>query len=248
MNNLETNPDNSAATINSLKRQVQILTIVVALLFIAFLLGFTTNKEQNQDIIKTKGIIIVDEKGKDRILIGAPFPYSRDRIRTDFEKSKKAWADRFGGKFDWYKTNKSITNEGNGMLILDENGYDRVAVGSPVPSSYIGRIAKEYGVSVNDENGGERGGWGLLKGDGINRMVLGMDHANGYEGATIAVVEDGSTDIRLNDSKNINRIDILNDKGKIAEWNNYPTQFVAVLLKDSSGTIVKKLDIGSENK
>jgi hypothetical protein len=248
MNNLESIPNNSAATIKSLKRQVQILTAFVALLFIAFLMGFKNNKEQNQDIIKTKGIIISDENGKDRILIGAPFPYSKDRIRTDFEKSKKAWAGRFGGKFDWYKNNKSITNKGNGMLILDENGYDRVAVGSPVPSSYIGRIAQEYGISVNDESGGERGGWGLLKGDGIDRMVLGMDHATGYEGATMAVLEDGSVDIRLNESNNINRIEIVNDKGKIAKWNKYPIQFVGVLLKDSSGAIIKKFDIVPDNK
>src|SRR3981081_1841919 len=142
MNNSTNIPDISAATIKVLKRQIQILTTIVALLVIAFLLGFTNHKEENKDIIKTRGIIIVDEKGKDRILIGAPFPYSKDRIRTDFEKSKNAWSGRFGGNFDWYKNNKSITNEGNGMLILDETGYDRVAVGSPVPSSYIGRIAQ----------------------------------------------------------------------------------------------------------
>lgn len=241
-------PDNSIAIITSLKKQVQILTAFVALLFIAFLMAFTNNKKEDLDIIRAKGIIIVDDKGKDRILIGAPFPYSKDRIRTDFEKSKEAWASRFGGNFDWYKNNKSITNEGNGMLILDENGYDRLALGSPVPSSYIGRIAPEYGIVVNDEHGGERGGWGLLKGDDIDRMVLGMDHTTGNEGATMAVLEDGSTEIRLNDSKNINRIDIVNDKGKIAKWNKYPVQFVGVLLKDSSGAIVKKFDIASENK
>ena len=248
MNNLESFPNNSIATIKSLKRQVQILTAFVAVLFIAFLVGFKNNNEQNQDIIKAKGIIISDENGKDRILIGAPFPHSKDRIRTDFEKSKKAWADRFGGKFDWYKNNKLIINEGNGMLILDDNGHDRIAVGSPIPSSYIGRIAQEYGISINDESGRERGGWGLLKGEGIDRMVLGMDHTTGYEGATMAVLEDGSVDIRLNDSKNINRIEILNDQGKIAKWNKYPIQFVGVLLKDSSGTIIKKLDITTDNK
>ena len=62
------------------------------------------------------------------------------------------------------------------------------------------------------------------------------------------IIEDGSTEIRLNDLKNINRIDIVNDKGKIAKWNKYPTQFVGVLLKDTSGVTVKKFDIASENK
>lgn len=34
-------------------------------------------------IIKTRGIIIVDEQGRERILLGAPVPTAKNRVRTD---------------------------------------------------------------------------------------------------------------------------------------------------------------------
>ena len=226
------------AIIRNLKIQVRVLYILTAILMSFFMVSFisTTGEEE---VIRAKGIIIVDSEGRDRILIGAPFPVSGDRIRTDFEKSRAAWSHGFGGKFDWYKTNPKIIHSGTGMLILDEKGHDRVAIGSPVPSSFIGRIAPEHGNIINDDRGIERSGYGHLLGEGIDRVVLGLDHATGYEGLSVGVFEDGSTEICLNDPNNVNRVNILNDKGKIGKWYNYEDTVSGMVLKDTTGKAVK---------
>ena len=54
-------------------------------------------------VIKTRGLIIVDEQGRDRIIIGAPVP-------------------------DPPHIGKRI-NPAHGMIILDQNGYERFGVG-----------------------------------------------------------------------------------------------------------------------
>jgi hypothetical protein len=46
------------------------------------------------EIIKTKGIVIVDENGKYRILIGVPIPPSKDRVRTDTAKVRAHLAQK----------------------------------------------------------------------------------------------------------------------------------------------------------
>lgn len=51
-------------------------------LLIAFITQAFT-KINRFDLIRSKGIIIEDENGRDRILIGAPVPYSKNRVRTD---------------------------------------------------------------------------------------------------------------------------------------------------------------------
>lgn len=224
----------------TIQRISMLFTISSFFLTTFFLSSFKPEKDNG--IIRAKGIVIIDENGKDRILIGAPFPYSKNRIRTDFEKAKATWSNAYGGNFDWYKTNKSITHGGTGMLILDENGHDRVAIGSPMPTSYIGRIAPGHGITINDEKGGERGGFSWLKNDKIDRMVLGLDHSTGYEGATIGVMEDGSTQIRLNDPNSINRLTIMNDKGQLAKWDKRDQKILGVVFKDSLGKTIQTVE------
>lgn len=46
-----------------------------------FCFGFT--QIEKFGIIRAKGIIVEDENGRDRILIGSPVPFSKDRVRTD---------------------------------------------------------------------------------------------------------------------------------------------------------------------
>lgn len=47
---------------------------------------FSLKNNYTFSVIRAKGIVIVDEKGKDRILIRAPIPYSKDRVRTNMDK------------------------------------------------------------------------------------------------------------------------------------------------------------------
>lgn len=55
-------------------------------------------------VIKTRGLIIVDEKGRERVILGAPVP-------------------------DPPKEGRKRINRAHGMIILDPDGYERFGVG-----------------------------------------------------------------------------------------------------------------------
>ena len=78
----------------------------------------------DEKIIKARGIIIVDDQGRERILLGAPISAAKNRVRTDLAKVEEIWGKRFSPKYmEWYRGyNHSV----NGMLVLDENGFDRL--------------------------------------------------------------------------------------------------------------------------
>ena len=58
-----------------------------------FLLLSFTGKDN--DIIRAKGIVIIDEMGRERIHIGALIPDAKNRVRTNMEKVKEVWGKRF---------------------------------------------------------------------------------------------------------------------------------------------------------
>lgn len=141
-------------------------------------------------ILLAKGLVLQDSEGRERILIGAPIPKARNRVRTDFSRAMKVWGNRLPKEYgEWYQ---SYRHDMNGVLILDEKGFDRVAVGDPVPDPNIGkRIAPSTGIVINDDQGFERTGYGLSKVEGRNRVVLGLDSARGQEGVVLALFDEG---------------------------------------------------------
>jgi hypothetical protein len=147
------------------------------------------------DVLRTRGLVVVDDQGRDRILIGAPLPQSASRVRTDFEKVKAAWGKRYPD-MEWFK---KLQHQTNGIVILDENGHDRIAIGDPAPDPNIGRrIAPSTGIAINDPDGFERAGWGYFP--KLGRVVLGLDHPGG-EGLTLFLREDGAAGMRIEDEK-----------------------------------------------
>lgn len=169
-----------------------LMTIAVAALFIKV---FTSSPGPMaaDSILRARGLIIVDAQGRDRILIGAPVPDSAARVRTDFGKAVEAWGKRFPN-MDWYKT---LDHSTNGILILDDRGFDRIAVGDPTPDPNIGRrISPATGVQINDQEGFERTGWGYFAEKG--RVVLGLDSPRGQEGVTVFILEDDTTGLSIN--------------------------------------------------
>lgn len=165
-------------------------TLLSAFLLIA---GLTAGG-RSTDVIRTRGIVIVDAQGRDRILIGAPIPGSRDRIRSDFEKAKRAWGSRYPD-FEWYRT---LENSTNGVVVLDENGYDRIVLGDPNPDPNIGkRVGPASGITVNDQNGFERTGWGYFP--TLNRTALGVDTPQGSEGVMVGVLDDSTAGVMVMD-------------------------------------------------
>jgi hypothetical protein len=161
------------------KERVYYLTMAIALLAIVLsclnLFGIS-----KQDIIRTKGIIVVDKDNRERILIGVPVPDTDGRIRDDLC---------------------------NGLIILDEKGSDRLTLGSPTPNPQIGgkvskRISPATGIQINDANGNERSGYGIMDN---GRVVLGLDHETG-EGVMLFILPDmGYSGLLVNGKSGKNR-------------------------------------------
>jgi hypothetical protein len=108
------------------------------------------------EVLRVRGLIIVDGEGRERIAIGAPWPSLEGR-RSEAQ--------------------------GVGMLIVDQHGVDRINVASPAPDPPGGgqRIAPANGLTFYDQRGNERGGVGYLDN---GRSVLVLDNDDG-EGAGI---------------------------------------------------------------
>jgi hypothetical protein len=142
-------------------------------------------REQKDGVLRARGLVIVDEAGRERILLGAPIPAAKNRVRTDLQRVEATWGKRFPKQYmDYYKGYRHATN---GLLILDANGQDRLALGDSVPDPNIGkRIAPSTGLIINDADGFERSGYGLLKVKDNYRLVLGLD-AGGKEGLALFI-------------------------------------------------------------
>jgi len=142
-------------------------------------------KGHGPGVLRVKGLIIEDSAGRERILIGAPVPTVQGRKRQD----------------------NTV-----GVVVIGENGADRLALGTPVPAPQIQgavgqRIGNATGFVMNDENGDERGGFGVLDNDG--RATFGLDYPGGRGEAITMGVLPGETSIQIHDSKTIIRASLL---------------------------------------
>ncbi|WP_299526543.1 hypothetical protein [Winogradskyella sp.] len=130
--------------------------IVILLLVFLITYKFWINDKVFYKKITTNQITVKDQQGRDRILISSDITKSQSRIRKD-----------------------SLS----GVLILDEDGNDRVVLGaSPFiktnQNSIIKRASKgPYGIVFNDENGVEKGGMGYYSDKGLS--ALGLDGVSG---------------------------------------------------------------------
>lgn len=201
-----------------------------------FSLGFT--KINKFDIIRAKGIIIEDEKGKDRILIGAPIPFSKERVRTDTSLVRKFWASKIFPKnpnkfMEFYKDYYHSTN---GMVIMNENGFDRVLLGDKLADANTGkRNFEAAGISWNDKFGFELGGAGVnTTKDGKSRGVIGLDDSNG-EALHLVVLEDGTKALIIGGENGRLMIGLSNENG---EWFQNSEKFVGIKYFDNNGKLI----------
>lgn len=216
-------------------------SLILTVGIISYVLISRNNQIGKDYIIRTKGIVIEDSAGKPRILIGAPIPYVSHRIRTDENKVKELWAKKFPD--DWFEVYKNEYNhETNGILILDENGHDRLVMGAPVPDLYFGkRIGPATGLIINDEKGQERTGYAILNVNGTNRVNLGLDNAKGTEGIMLTLNDDGTTGLAIRDLDQT----IFLGKADSLNWFTKEYPFNGLFVKDSTGI---KYDFNSWNK
>ncbi len=186
---------------NRVKRLSLVNTLLSFIISALILYGFNSGSSGSEDMIRTRGIVIEDSLGRERILIGAPIPFATNRIRTDTVRAMEQWQKYFGKKYPEYY--RSYYHQANGILILDEKGFDKVAIGDPTPDPNIGkRIGPANGINIYDDRGFERGGFGLLNVNGVDRVVLGIDSDKGTEGMYMMLTDDGVNGMGIRNGKN----------------------------------------------
>ena len=175
---------------DQLSRSIRWLQVYAALMTIALVVSFAKDGTGTDGVLRARGLIIEDEAGRERILIGAPVPEAANRVRTDEGRVREVWAPRFPDAYMGYY--QDYSHETNGMLILSEDGFDRLVVGDPVPDPNIGRrFAPSTGMVINDTEGFERMGYGLKPIDDRYVVSLGLDTDRIEEGLVLILDDDG---------------------------------------------------------
>jgi len=187
--------------IKLLQKQVKRLQaglLCTTFLFLAFFFVAFTGRVSSFDVIRARGIIIEDSAGRDRILIGAPIPASPHRVRTDTAKVRAHWAKKYGNPDQYMKWYKDYRHSTNGMVVMNEDGFDRVLVGDKLADPNIGkRMFEIAGMLWNDREGWEKGGAGVnTTKDGQSRSIVGVDDNDG-EAVHIVALEDGTKGLMI---------------------------------------------------
>ena len=112
------NPERLTRAIRWLQAYVALMTVALAALF------FRSGTE-TEGVLRARGLIIEDDAGRERILIGAPIPEAANRVRTDTARLREAWGPRFAEFRDGYMEEymsyyQDFKHSTNGILILSE--------------------------------------------------------------------------------------------------------------------------------
>jgi hypothetical protein len=170
----------------------------ISCLAAVFVFSGFQQKQSSAQILRARGLVIVDDAGRDRILIGAPIPSSKNRVRTDLKRVEEIWGKHFPKKYMEYYQN--YRHNVNGLVIMNDQGFDRLAIGDSVPDPNIGkRIGPEVGLLINDAEGWERGGYGLLRVGDAYRGVLGLDSNKEMEGLALVLDDKGGVGVMVRD-------------------------------------------------
>ena len=187
-----------------LSQAISLLAIAVISVGLYVALRPQRHNDQSNGVLRVRGLIIEDEKGRDRILIGAPVPRVAERKRQD---------------------------EATGLLILNENGVDRVAVAAPTPNPQMNgriseRVGNNAGLILDDPEGNERAGFRVLDND--RRVVLGLDYPRGSgEALTLSVIPDEGASLQIRDTQS-------NVRAAISEHNDSAPKFYGITFRDKS--------------
>ena len=144
--------------IEALKRRVKQLQVMCSacllLLVVVGLSGFSASRHDS--ILRVRGLVIEDEQGRPRILLGAPTPTVAGRKRAE---------------------------PVDGLVLLGPNGADRFVASYPGYEPQVqGKVgqrqysAPSAGLMINDVDGNERIGLGTS--DDGTRSALGMDYSD----------------------------------------------------------------------
>lgn len=236
---------NMEQEILSLRRQLamfRILLAVIGLGVIALLWKQFFSSGSTDGVLRVRGIVIEDSAGRDRILIGAPFPASPHRVRTDSSLARKAWAGNFGDPDQYMQWYRDYYHGGTGILIMNEEGFDRVLVGDKLADPNTGkRMFEPAGILWNDRQGFERGGAGVnTTKDGQARSVIGVDAEQG-EAAHIIALEDGTNAIAIRGAQGMLIIGL---SDKASQFFQSTDAFAGLKFFDAQGKLVWEQPVG----
>ena len=162
--------------LKSLEQRTKFLTVTCLFLLLALSVSLATRAThvkaaEDARILRARGLVIEDDQGHARILLGAPLPSVSERLRRDAT--------------------------GADLVFLDEQGYDRFRVGEMLPAMPgFHRIGSAYGVTILDTKGNERGGLGFLSnGKNVNRATIALDRAGdgSVSADAVAMIVDDAT-------------------------------------------------------
>lgn len=208
--------------------------------------GFTKNDSFN--IIRAKGIIIEDDKGKDRILIGSPIPFSKNRVRTDTLLVRKYWASKFKNPDQYMSWYEKYSHSADGIVFINEQGFDEVLIGEDLADANVGvRLYKISGMIVNNKQGWERVGAGVNTLDnGETRQGFGVDDDSG-EALHMMTFEDGSKGLIIGGENGSLRIGIANKEGELLQNKG---KFTGIKYFDNKGNTIweQNFDIKTHEK
>lgn len=223
-----------------LKKQINWLRYYVFIssaAFIVLLFSAFNGPEKKFGIIRAKGIVIEDSAGRDRILIGSPVPFSKYRVRTDTNLVRKYWSKNFGKNanqyMQWYK---GYYNGAEGIVVMNETGFDRVLLGDKLADPNSGkRMFESAGVLWNDKEGWELGGAGVnTTKEGKSRAVIGVDDRDG-EAVHIIALEDGTKGLVIGGENGRLLIGMSKKEG---EWFQNKDFFTGIKYFDAKGKLI----------
>ena len=149
------------------------------------------------------GLIIEDEAGRERILLGAPIPEAANRVRTDTARLRALWGPQHPDIEAYMASYEDYEHGANGLVILNEDGFDRLILAEETPDPHVGkRIAPSTGLVVHDRIGFERGGFGVLSREDSDFVVLGLDSSRG-EAVSLIAYDEGMVGVFLNEGGDV---------------------------------------------
>ena len=193
--------------IDRMERKLRLLSLYATVLtLIVGVLGVSAfSAQQNRGVLRARGLIIEDAKGRERILLGAPIPYAKNRVRTDTARARQEWSTRYPDsiRVRYLDIYNRLRHSMHGILVLDENGFDRFGAGDSMPDPNIGRrIGAGMGLMLNNSKGYERGGYGMVTVNGHERIVVGLDAKQGHEGLALVLDDAGRVQVMLRHGAN----------------------------------------------
>ncbi|WP_420614905.1 hypothetical protein [Candidatus Palauibacter sp.] len=187
------------AEMQQVKRTIRWLQGYAVLASIALVVLFVRNGSAEEDVLRARGLIIEDAAGRERILLGAPIPEAVNRVRTDTARLRELWGAQHPDIEAYMDSYEEYNHGTNGLVILNEDGFDRLVLGEETPDPHVGkRIAPSSGLVVHDRIGFERGGFGVLSREDSDYVALGLDSSRG-EAISLIAFDAGMIGAYLND-------------------------------------------------